>query len=552
MRRGGTAQREPVDDMADEGSQRAELAKLQRQLRVMENDRKAYAEESSNILRKQETEIENLLAENREMGTVLYLAQSDKNYKKDVNDTSRLMDLIKNLDLYNSQSELQKKRITELDNELKKMEQRIMRQTKEKSTVNEETTEMAIQKQIRVMENRLDKSITKFNQQLAVNCRLRQEIDHLRQEKGVFDNLYKKLTKELECIKSEMNEVIGEASQAYEERDEAQTKMIALKERSEKDICQHEIEMKDLLRIIDHDNKLKEFMMVKSNDRTEYKEEEDAKKKKNAGDKDSDAEKLQIESYEEAFERIQEITGMDDIDTIVKDFIKKENENFALYNYVNELNDEVEHLQDEINGMQLEIEKFQEEDIKLEEDRKKMLKEMEGKADKARIEKEQAEEKIRSINKVLDQLKSGVGSLFKNINCDPSSISDMLGCDAGITEKNILQYMGIIEHRTMELLQIQQYIHLRNFPPSPEKKEKKGDPTPPATQQGMKVEYPPPLFVPAPNTWEEEDRLSDVLDDIDRPLTRDELKSIAAKTLNKKQGPQILSPGKLRSKSPRN
>lgn len=42
------------DDLGDEAIQAAELAKLQRQLRVMENDRRAYAEESNNILRKKE------------------------------------------------------------------------------------------------------------------------------------------------------------------------------------------------------------------------------------------------------------------------------------------------------------------------------------------------------------------------------------------------------------------------------------------------------------------------------------------------------------------
>lgn len=63
-------------------------------------------------------------------------------------------------------------------------------------------------------------------------------------------------------------------------RDEAQNKMLALKERSEKDIAQQEVEMKELYRIIDHDNRLKEFMMFKTCERTEFKEEEEAKKKK--------------------------------------------------------------------------------------------------------------------------------------------------------------------------------------------------------------------------------------------------------------------------------
>lgn len=46
-------------------------------------------------------------------------------------------------------------------------------------------------------------------------------------------------------------------------RDEAQSKMILLKERADKDLQQHNAEMKELVRVLDHDRKLKEFMGIK-------------------------------------------------------------------------------------------------------------------------------------------------------------------------------------------------------------------------------------------------------------------------------------------------
>lgn len=54
--------------------------------------------------------------------------------------------------------------------------------------------------------------------------------------------------------------------------------MALLQEKNEKDIINHETEMKDLRRKIDHDEKIKEFMLVKSDDRAELKAEEAAKK----------------------------------------------------------------------------------------------------------------------------------------------------------------------------------------------------------------------------------------------------------------------------------
>ena len=56
--------------------------------------------------------------------------------------------------------------------------------------------------------------------------------------------------------------------------------MAAIRERSVKDAGCHEAEMKDLLRSIAHDKKLKNFMAVKANERIELKAIEATKKKK--------------------------------------------------------------------------------------------------------------------------------------------------------------------------------------------------------------------------------------------------------------------------------
>ena len=52
---------------------------------------------------------------------------------------------------------------------------------------------IATQKKIRVLENRLDNALKRFNTGLADNGKLRTQIDHLRQERQVFENMYKRL-----------------------------------------------------------------------------------------------------------------------------------------------------------------------------------------------------------------------------------------------------------------------------------------------------------------------------------------------------------------------
>merc|ERR1712098_824897 len=93
----------------------------------------------------------------------------------------------------------------------------------------------AINKQIRVLENRLDKNLQKFNDSIAHNKTLRESIDSLRRERVVFDSIYKKLEQELQQRKKEMANIIEQANAAYEARDQAQQQMSALKQQADKE-----------------------------------------------------------------------------------------------------------------------------------------------------------------------------------------------------------------------------------------------------------------------------------------------------------------------------
>lgn len=56
-----------------------------------------------------------------------------------------------------------------------------------------------------------------------------------------------------------------------------------------------------------------------------------------------------VETYEAAFERIKEMTGEEDLDLLVERFIETEDKNFALFNFVNEQNNEIELLHEHID-----------------------------------------------------------------------------------------------------------------------------------------------------------------------------------------------------------
>jgi coiled-coil domain-containing protein 63/114 len=50
--------------------------------------------------------------------------------------------------------------------------------------------------------------------------------------------------------------------------------------------------------------------------------------------------------------------GIKDIDELVNTFVNAEDQNYTLFNYVNEVNSEIEKLEDQITAIKAEIERF--------------------------------------------------------------------------------------------------------------------------------------------------------------------------------------------------
>ena len=67
-------------------------------------------------------------------------------------------------------------------------------------------------------------------------------------------------------------------------------------------------------------------------------------------------ERENISKYKEAFDQIKTIVGSDSsLEKITSDFVRIEDANFALFNYVTEMNNQVETLQDSIAKLKQDI-----------------------------------------------------------------------------------------------------------------------------------------------------------------------------------------------------
>jgi len=65
-----------------------------------------------------------------------------------------------------------------------------------------------------------------------------------------------------------------------------------------------------------------------------------------------------VKVIEDAFEQIKEATGITAIDEIVTSFIKAEEQNYSLLNYVNKLTNETDQLDDQNKEIREQIDKM--------------------------------------------------------------------------------------------------------------------------------------------------------------------------------------------------
>ena len=369
--------------------------------------------------------------------------------------------------LYIKKIENEKKKIEDLDMSIASYQERILEQKSRLGGINAAQENNAlIQKQIQVLENRLNKTLLKFNETLAQNKELRFRIDEYRRERVVFDVIYKKLERELHEKKKDMAAIIKDSKNAYQIRDKSLSEMTALQQHADKERTEFESEFKELGDLIKQQQLMLEQLRLKQFERTNTERtittlvsEEGGGESVNPlgawpGTKDKSVPLSQekIHSYEDALLRIQESTGIYDINEIVTRFLEAEEQNFSLFNYVNDINSEIERLEHSISEMRNQIEKYRGQGMSTDTQRKKTLRDLEEKLLRTDKKSDEYEARYQLAVRTITHLKNGIHSIFTRIGAQSSSVDEMLG-NQGVTESNMMQYLGIIEQRTSEILQ---------------------------------------------------------------------------------------------------
>jgi len=439
-----------------------ELSRRQREYRIMENEKKQKCLEMDNLMQKQRAAIKQLEKEETEIDTEMKLAASLKNRKQDNSNTKHIKEFTKSQKDFSSLIQAEKEAIRDVDREIAEIEHKIQEQRKAMGGVhNSHLRHFTTQHTIKVLENRLDKATREFNGLAADNRKLREDIQHLRSQRGVFDTIFKRLRKDMSHKKRDQNLLIEKSALAYDQRDEAEQKMAALKERNAKNFTQYQMEYKELLRQLDHDTSLKSFLLGKAEERWEQAEEQIQQRKQSFEDRCEASAATTLNEYKKAFDDVREITGATEPDELIQQFVKMEDKNFALFNYVNEVNNQVQKHEDEIKLLDRQITECFVESEELLREKSKTIETESAKLAVAEAAMTKSDSDLAETNDVMCRLKNGIKTIFSNIGCSSESMAAHLGDQSNVTNVNVLQYLAEIEDKSNDLLQQFMLVNMR-------------------------------------------------------------------------------------------
>ena len=170
---------------------------LQRKYKIMETNRRAYTEDAQVHIKRQRAIIDKLKEENDALKGELSAELDAPGALPTPNVNAEIIRLTDFADLYTRKIEMERRRVEELDQHLALSEAAIIQQKKAMGGVGAaKENDQQLIKQVRVLENKLDKTLMNFNEAISHNKKLRDEIDVLRRERLTFDEVYKKMNKE--------------------------------------------------------------------------------------------------------------------------------------------------------------------------------------------------------------------------------------------------------------------------------------------------------------------------------------------------------------------
>lgn len=403
-----------------------EMSDLKRKLEEKEQKRKKILEESKQVssqnketILRLKTEHSNLLSQIKSM-TKQFESETTKPKPEE---TEEIIKLRRRVDHVHSQYLARKKDLKTINDKLSEIPY-----DNKGIVLNEETP---LNRQIRMLENRLDKAMIKYNEAQSIKKTYEQIVKQLKQERVAYDNQLAAIERSLRGKEHDFEELTLLSHDAKHARQAAEAEKCRFEAQVTVERMTREQNVKE--KKLEVNRRIEATKNLELADKRKGREELEPKEMLNkftAGiashafaDQRVKEEKQKIKDYEGAFRRIKEATGVSDVNEIIQKFNTQEEtlenleglrkENQSKIENLNERKSELKRLADGIKY-----------NLKNDPETKKQLEEAEDRLAKAMKRYEKSKSNLEKISEIHQETRTGVehlSMLLESIKLDGQS-----------------------------------------------------------------------------------------------------------------------------------
>lgn len=328
--------------------------------------------------------------------------------------------------------------------------------------------EEAITKVIRPLENRLEKAMIKYNEAQNIRRTYEQIVKRLKEERTGFDSHLKSLEETMKGKDKDHEDLEILARDAVASRDASRSELETLRVEYEDFVRWTEEQLNEQRAKVRAREEMEAKMQAR--EQTRFDAEMDAKGElskagedalkahyiasemaKGAAKQEGNREDDKVTTYEQAFRKIKEATGVSDVNEIIQKFLTQEDTQNRLNELAKESTNRIEQLTEEKKRIQQKVI-----DAKMKASstagNRRIVDEFEQLLSEAKVKSERIKSKYERLTKVMINVKAGMDHLGDKIH-------QSLGADASprsTTQTSLIDTLKQCQRRLTSMMQANQ------------------------------------------------------------------------------------------------
>lgn len=433
----------------------ADIESLRKRFQLVEGDRKAYFETYEQTKRQNDDRIRELRVANQELRNRVAEkkrrrrgggASSDGEMETSSRELHRLRS---SYDKLRHESERMREQLTRMEDNLEDLERQ--------SEISGQSVQT---RQIRALENRLDKAMIKYNEAQSIKTTYLQIVKRLKDERVGFDNQLSAIERTLEAKRSDHEELLLLSGEAKHARDVAHREFELSKKAYDESCRRRELELKDREFVVKQRREMQKRVDERRGDRDDVvakvaaklnvEDEEKLRKsllvnkvRKTQAEEEMASVKSKLSTYENAFRRIKEATGVSDVYEVLQKVSTQDTTCSNLQKLSKTNQEKLDTLREEQKNVSARIEELKYSGPSNHAGTRKIVDDLEDKCTETSSLRDANRQKYERVQRVLLESHSGIEHLFAKVehisvsglNEDARTILDVLyNCETVLSE----------------------------------------------------------------------------------------------------------------------